>query len=83
MDGRAVGICRVISYLVTRQAQEIGIRMAQGATRERVQMGVIAKTLRVAAIGVALGTTASFVVAKGDQFHYESQLARTSGQCTH
>lgn len=60
----ALGIYGVISYSVTRQTQEIGIRMALGATRERVQMGVMAKTLRVAAIGVALGTAASFIVAK-------------------
>jgi hypothetical protein len=38
--------------------------MALGATRERVQIGVIAKTLRIAFIGIAVGTGASFAVAK-------------------
>jgi ABC-type antimicrobial peptide transport system permease subunit len=60
----SLGIYGVISYSVTRQTQEIGIRMALGATRERVQMGVILKTLRMALIGVAVGTIASFAVAR-------------------
>jgi ABC-type lipoprotein release transport system permease subunit len=38
--------------------------MALGATRERVQLEVIYKTLRMALIGVALGTVASFAAAR-------------------
>ena len=60
----SLGIYGVISYSVTRQTQEIGIRMALGATRERVQYGVISKTLRMALIGLAAGTIASFAVAR-------------------
>jgi predicted permease len=61
----SLGIYGVISYSVTLQTQEIGIRMALGATRERVQMSVIVKTLRIALIGIVLGTVASFAVARG------------------
>jgi ABC-type antimicrobial peptide transport system permease subunit len=39
--------------------------MALGSTPGRVQFGVISKTLRLALIGIAVGTVASFVVAKG------------------
>ena len=60
----SLGIYGVISYSVTRQTQEIGIRMALGASRERVQLAVISKTLRMALIGIALGTVASFAVAR-------------------
>jgi predicted permease len=60
----SLGIYGVISYSVTRQTQEIGIRMALGATAGRVQMGVISKTLQMALIGVAAGTVASLAVAR-------------------
>jgi ABC-type antimicrobial peptide transport system permease subunit len=60
----SLGIYGVISYSVSRQTQEIGIRMALGATRQQVQMRVIARTLRIAFIGIAVGTGASFAVSK-------------------
>jgi ABC-type antimicrobial peptide transport system permease subunit len=60
----SLGIYGVISYSVTRQTQEIGIRMALGATQSRVLLGVIWKTLRLACIGVALGTAVSIGVAR-------------------
>lgn len=56
----SLGIYGVISYSVTQQTQEIGIRMALGASQRRVQLAVIARTLRLAVIGIALGTVASY-----------------------
>ena len=38
--------------------------MALGATESRVQLDVIWKTLRLALIGIALGTFASIIVAR-------------------
>jgi ABC-type antimicrobial peptide transport system permease subunit len=60
----SLGIYGVISYSVTRQTQEIGIRMALGATAFQVQLGVIARALRLALAGVALGTVGAAAVAK-------------------
>jgi predicted permease len=60
----SLGIYGVISYSVTRQTQEIGIRMALGASAARVQFGVLAKTLWLAALGIAFGAITSVVVAR-------------------
>ncbi len=60
----SLGIYGVISYSVTRQTQEIGIRMALGATQAWVQFDVIWKTLRLALIGIAVGIIASLVIAR-------------------
>jgi predicted permease len=60
----ALGIFGVISYSVTRQTRDIGIRMALGATASQVQWGVIAKTLRLALLGITAGTAGSFVIAR-------------------
>ena len=60
----SLGIYGVISYSVTRQTQEIGIRMALGATQGRVLLGVIGKTLRLALAGIAVGSVASIALAR-------------------
>ena len=60
----ALGIYGVISYSVTQQTQEIGIRMALGATVAQVQRGVVARTLLLTLVGIATGSIASLLVAR-------------------
>jgi predicted permease len=60
----ALGIYGVISYTVTRQRQEIGVRMALGAGAGRVRGAVLLSTLRLAAVGIVVGTLASFLSAR-------------------
>jgi predicted permease len=59
----SLGIYGVISYSVTQRTQEIGIRMALGASQGRVQLAVIGKTLLLAVIGIFAGTVASLAIA--------------------
>jgi predicted permease len=61
----SLGIYGVISYSVAQRTQEIGIRMALGASAGQVQRGVMTKTLRLALVGMAVGTLTSFLMARG------------------
>ncbi|HVT96401.1 MAG TPA: FtsX-like permease family protein, partial [Acidobacteriaceae bacterium] len=60
----SLGIYGVIAYGVTRQTQEIGIRMALGATRGRVQRTVLGRTLGLVLLGIVVGTAVSYAAAR-------------------
>jgi ABC-type antimicrobial peptide transport system permease subunit len=61
----SLGIYGLISYTVNQRTQEIGIRMAIGASAREVQMRILLQTLRLAAIGMAVGAVTSWVLARG------------------
>jgi predicted permease len=60
----SLGIYALISYAVTQRTQEIGIRMALGASARSVRARVIAQTLRLAVAGMAIGTAVSWVMVR-------------------
>ncbi|MGH7636255.1 MAG: ABC transporter permease, partial [Gemmatimonadaceae bacterium] len=60
----ALGIYGVIAYAVTMRQQEIGIRMALGATPGRVRASVLGQTGALFAIGVMVGLPASWLAAR-------------------
>jgi predicted permease len=60
----SLGIYGVVSYGVNQRTQEIGIRMALGASAARLQAGIIAHTLGLAATGMLIGAAASRVLAR-------------------
>jgi predicted permease len=60
----SLGIYGVISYGVNQRTQEIGIRMALGASASRLQAGIIGQTLGLAAAGILIGAVASRVLAR-------------------
>jgi predicted permease len=59
----SLGIYGVVSYGVNQRTQEIGIRMALGASASRLQAGIIAQTLGLAALGMLIGAAASRLLA--------------------
>ena len=59
-----VGIYGVISFSVGERTQEIGIRMALGATRRNVVRMVLRQGVVLALAGVVIGLAISFVLAR-------------------
>ena len=59
-----VGVYGVMSYLVSQQTREIGIRMALGADREKVLRMVIGHGLKLTLAGVAIGVGGSLALTR-------------------
>ena len=59
----SLGIYAVISFSVSQRVQEIGIRMALGASATDLQRRIVLRTLGLAAVGLALGLAGSRVLS--------------------
>ena len=60
----SLGIYGVVSYSVAQRTQEIGIRMALGATSGSVQLSVLRQTLFLALAGSTAGVAGSIAVSR-------------------
>ena len=60
----ATGIYGVIAYFVSQRTQEIGVRMALGATPGSVVRLILGQALRPVAIGAVLGVAAALLVSR-------------------
>ena len=60
----SLGIYGVLSYFVTQQTQDIGIRMALGAQSRDILRLILGKGMRLIFIGVFLGLAGAFVLAR-------------------
>jgi predicted permease len=60
----SVGVYSVVSYTVSQQMREIGIRMALGGTRIHVRNWVLAGGMRFIAIGIVCGASVAFALLR-------------------
>ena len=60
----SLGIYGVLSYLVSRRTQEIGIRLALGATRADVMRLIVGHGMTLALTGIAIGLAASWAITR-------------------
>ena len=60
----ALGIYGVVSYSASQRFNEIGIRMAIGARQPDIVYLILGPGLRLAVVGVAIGTTTALMLTR-------------------
>jgi predicted permease len=81
----AIGVYGVSSYWVSRRLRELGIRVALGASRERLIGMVVGRSVRLAALGLGVGLAAAWAGARAIEamlFQVSSRDPMTLGAVT-
>ncbi|MDY7228805.1 ABC transporter permease [Hyalangium rubrum] len=60
----AVGVFGVMSYMVEQRTREMGVRLALGATPKSILMLVLRHALRLALLGITIGTLVALGLAR-------------------
>jgi ABC-type antimicrobial peptide transport system permease subunit len=63
----AIGIHGLLSFAVGSRVQEIGVRLALGAQRPQIVAMILGDAVRLAAVGIAIGTVLAYVAGKNVQ----------------
>jgi putative ABC transport system permease protein len=59
-----VGLYGVLSYLVAQRTNEIGVRMALGATHRDIMRGVVTHGLKMTLAGIGIGVAVALVLSR-------------------
>jgi putative ABC transport system permease protein len=60
----SLGIYGVLAYFVTQHRNEIGVRLALGATPARILLLVLSKGIKLTGLGVVIGLAASLALTR-------------------
>lgn len=60
----SVGLYGVLSYLVVQSRRQIGIQLALGATNMQVARSVVGRGVKLALVGIVLGTGVAFAASQ-------------------
>ena len=60
----AIGLYGMLAYAVASARREIGLRMALGATGQRMVTMIVGRGLRLTAVGMAMGSAATWAVTR-------------------
>jgi len=60
----AIGIYGVMAYTVAQRTQEIGVRVALGATTKNVLTMILGQGLKITVIGLGVGLTGAFFLTR-------------------
>jgi putative ABC transport system permease protein len=74
----AVGIYGITSYSVAQRSQEMGVRMALGASRGGILRLVLGQSLTLAAVGVVAGLFGAFILSALLSTMFTSMLFNTT-----